>query len=162
MFLRTEYISTKKLIGLSLQMSLANNKTFELWRQFMPRRKEITNAVDKLLYSMQVYSENYNPANMNATFEKRAVVAVSNFENTPNGMQTFILPAGKYAVFLHKGTAADAPKIFQYIFNVWLPNSNYMLDNRPHFEILGEKYKNNDSSSEEEVWIPIRDKQPEK
>jgi predicted transcriptional regulator YdeE len=32
------------------------------------------------------------------------------------------------------------------------------IDNRPHFEVLGDKYKNNDPSSEEEIWIPIRKK----
>jgi AraC family transcriptional regulator len=29
------------------------------------------------------------------------------------------------------------------------------LDDRPHFEVLGEKYKNNDPTSEKEIWIPI-------
>jgi hypothetical protein len=31
-----------------------------------------------------------------------------------------------------------------------------MLDNRPHFEILGEKYKNADPDSEEDVYIPVK------
>jgi AraC family transcriptional regulator len=43
-----------------------------------------------------------------------------------------------------------------YIFNTWLPQSNYQLAPRPHFEILGEKYKNNHPDSEEEIWIPIQ------
>jgi len=47
---------------------------------------------------------------------------------------------------------------FQKIYTVWLPASDYVLDNRPHFEVLGDKYKNNDPSSEEEVWIPIKPK----
>ena len=37
-----------------------------------------------------------------------------------------------------------------------MPASEYILDKRPHFEILGEKYKNDDPASEEEVWIPVR------
>jgi AraC family transcriptional regulator len=41
----------------------------------------------------------------------------------------------------------------------WLPSSDYVLDNRPHFEILGEKYKINDPESEEKIWIPVRKKQ---
>ncbi|MEP7234441.1 MAG: GyrI-like domain-containing protein, partial [Ignavibacteriota bacterium] len=45
---------------------------------------------------------------------------------------------------------------FQYILRTWVPNSNYELDDRPHFEILGEKYKKDDPSSEEEIWIPIK------
>jgi len=32
------------------------------------------------------------------------------------------------------------------------------LDDRPHFEVLGDKYKNADPDSEEEIWIPIRTK----
>lgn len=52
-------------------------------------------------------------------------------------------------------------KIFEYIFVEWLPDTIYELDNRPHFEILGEKYKNNDPDSEEDLWIPIRDKKHE-
>jgi AraC family transcriptional regulator len=39
-----------------------------------------------------------------------------------------------------------------------LPNLGYTLDDRAHFEVLGEKYKNNDPLSEEEIWIPIKKK----
>ncbi|MCB0855813.1 MAG: GyrI-like domain-containing protein, partial [Bacteroidetes bacterium] len=46
--------------------------------------------------------------------------------------------------------------IFQYIFFECLPKSDYLLDNRPHFEVLGEKAKLNDPNSEEEIWVPIR------
>ena len=35
-------------------------------------------------------------------------------------------------------------------------HSEYEFDNRPQFEILGEKYKNNAPDSEEEIWIPIK------
>jgi AraC family transcriptional regulator len=72
-------------------------------------------------------------------------------------METFVLSGGEYAVFDYKGSSNDS-SIFQYIFMNWLPNSGYNLDNRPHFEVLGEKYKNNDPTSEEEIWIPIRNK----
>jgi hypothetical protein len=30
------------------------------------------------------------------------------------------------------------------------------LDDRPHFEVLGSKYRNNDPESEEETWIPTK------
>jgi AraC family transcriptional regulator len=64
---------------------------------------------------------------------------------------------GLYAVFNYKGSNMDH-SIFEYIFRSWLPDSEYYLDNRPHFEVLGDKYKNNDPSSEEEIWIPIKPK----
>ena len=72
-------------------------------------------------------------------------------------METFSLTGGLYAVFDYKGSTNDL-SIFQYILGVWLPSSEYVLDHRPHFEVLGDKYKNNGPISEEEIWIPIKRK----
>ena len=70
-------------------------------------------------------------------------------------METFIMTGGLSAVFDYKGLNTDNA-IFRYIFETWIPNSDYVLDNRPHFEVLGDKYRNNDPTSEEEIWIPVR------
>ncbi|MES2616671.1 MAG: GyrI-like domain-containing protein [Bacteroidota bacterium] len=150
-------INEKYFIGQHMTMSLAVNRTGELWRGFMPRRREISNPVSNEMYSLQVYPPNYfYPFNPTTEFEKWALIEVNNFENIPSGMEKFVLPQGDYAVFQYKGDATNAAATFQYIFNTWLPASGYQLDHRPHFEILGEKYKNNDPDSEEEIWIPIK------
>ena len=156
---RIEVIKEKMLIGNRLTMSLANNRTGELWRSFMPRRREISKPISNNLISMQVYKPTYftefNPA---AEFEKWAAIEVSDYNNVPEDLETFTLTGGLYAVFDYRGLSTDS-SIFQYIFGTWLPNSDYLLDNRPHFEILGDKYKNDDPTSEEEIWIPVRQKQ---
>lgn len=155
---RIETLQEKKLIGKHLTMSFANNKTGELWKSFMPHRKAITNAVGINLYSMQLYApEFFKQFNPHAPFEKWAAVEVSDFDNIPEEMEAFTLAGGFYAVFLHKGSSTDN-STFQYIFSTWLPNSEYILDDRPHFELLGVKYKNADSDSEEETWVPIKHK----
>lgn len=155
-------VPEKKLIGKHLTMTFAENKTSELWRSFMPRRKEIAHAVSTDLFSMQVYDPSFNFArfNPNNPFEKWAAVEVTNFEVIPEGMEAFTLPGGLYAIFIHKGPASDGPRTFRHIFGTWLPDSDYLIDNRPHFEILGEKYKHEDPDSEEEVWVPVRMKHP--
>lgn len=154
---RIDTIDEKKLVGKRMKMSLSNNQTGALWQSFMPKRTEIKGAVGKELYSMQIYDasyfQNFNP---HTEFEKWAAIEVNQFDRVPDGMETFTLKAGLYAVFLHKGAAVTATETFQHIFGIWLPESEYILDNRPHFEILGEKYKNNDPNSEEEIWIPIK------
>lgn len=151
-------LQPKKLVGIRLSMSLANNKTAELWRAFMPQRNQVANKVNNDLVSMQIYSPTYythfNSANQ---FEKWATVEVTNFDSVPQQMETFVLPKGLYAVFDYKGLNTD-PAIFMYIFQTWLPSSDYVLDQRPHFEILGDKYKNNDPESEEQIWIPVAPK----
>jgi AraC family transcriptional regulator len=137
---------------------MAVNRTFELWKNFMPRRKEIKNTVGDDLFSVQIYDSKFNFTHfeINANFEKWAAVEVADFSNVPDGMQTLVLPPGLYAVFLHVGPASEGEKTFRYIFETWIPNSNYQLDNRPHFEILCSKYKHNDPDSEEEIWIPVK------
>jgi len=157
---RIEILQEKKLVGKRIVMSLSTDKTVDLWRSFMPMRKEIKNIIGNELYSMQVYSQTYfNDFNPNTEFEKWACMEVTDFDSIPNEMESFTLKGGLYAVFLHKGTASEGQKTFQYIFETWLPNSVYVLDNRPHFEILGAKYKNEDTDSEEELSIPIKHKE---
>jgi AraC family transcriptional regulator len=149
-------IESKKLLGICLEMSLAENRTGELWRSFMPRLKEIETWVGNNLYSLQVYDEDYfQRFDPRREFEKWALVEVKNFSVIPDEMEPFELPGGLYAVFQHKGMGTE---IFQYIFSEWLPKSDYFLDNRPHFEILGEKYKQGSPDSEEEIWIPVKSK----
>jgi AraC family transcriptional regulator len=152
---KIELLAEKKLIGKRMTMSLSNNKTGELWRSFIPRRKEIQNNLTSDMISMQVYDQLIELGDLDQEFEKWAVIEVSDFETIPDGMETFTVPSGLYAVFHYKGSSMDT-RIFEYIFGTWLPNSVYILDNRPHFEVLGSKYKNGDPNSEEEIWIPIK------
>ena len=153
---RIEILIEKKLVGRRLTMSFADYKIGELWRSFIPKRKEITNNLTNDLISLVVYKSghftDFKPTN---EFEKWATVEVSDFDKVPVEMETFVLPGGLYAVFDYKGLSTDN-SIFQYILGTWLPESEYVIDDRPHFEVLGAKYKNNDPSSEEEIWIPIK------
>jgi AraC family transcriptional regulator len=140
-------------------MSYADYRIGELWGSFMPRRKEIKNDLTNDLISLVVYAPNhfidFKPTN---EFERWATVEVENFNKVPDEMETYNLSSGLYAVFNYKGMSSGAAAFFRYIYSEWVPNSNYILDDRAHFEVLGEKYKNNDPSSEEEIWIPIKAK----
>lgn len=139
-------------------MSLADNKTFTLFSGFMPKRNEIKNTISSDIFCLKTYSpdyfKNFSPTN---TFEKWALMEVNDFSNIPEGMETFQVPEGLYAIFHYKGLNTDF-SIFQYIFSRWIPNSEYILDDRPHFDIMGAKYKNNDPESEEDLYIPIKKK----
>ena len=154
---KIEISNEKKLVGKRMTMSYADYRIGQLWGSFMPRRKEITNNLTNDLISMVVYQSthfaDFKPTN---EFEKWATVEVANFNNVPDEMETYILPSGLYAVFLYEGMATSISSFYENIFTVWIPNSAYVLDDRAHFEVLGEKYKNNDPSSEEEIWIPIK------
>jgi AraC family transcriptional regulator len=156
---RFEILTEKKLVGKRIEMSYSDNRTFELWRTFMPRRPEIQKESGSNLYSVEVYDQKFFDAfNPERKFEKWAAIEVAEFDKVPDGMETMILPRGLYAIFLHKGPASAGAKTYEYIFRNWLPNSDWVLDDRPHFALMGEKYKKEDPSSEEDIWIPIKSK----
>ena len=158
---RIEELAGKKMIGKRMMMSFSQNRTYGLWSSFMPVRKKIQNNIGIELYSIEVYPpfffDTFSPA---AEFEKWAAVEVTDFEAIPDEMETLTIPGGLYAVFVHKGPATDGPTTYQSIFGTWLPGSEYVLDNRPHFAVMGQKYNHEDPDSEEEIWIPVKQKNP--
>lgn len=148
------------MVGKSIRMSLANNRTQELWRSFMLEKAVLKKTVGKDLYSIQVYDGlvYFHDFSLKTEFTKWAAIEVETHDNIPIGFKPFTLKSDLYGVFLHKGPASELQKTLQFILGQWLPNSEYAIDDRPHFEILGEHYKNDDPDSEEEVWIPIKKK----
>jgi AraC family transcriptional regulator len=155
---RIKTLSTIRLIGQKRRMSVANNQTKELWQTFMPQKGTIRHSIDNHLYSLEVYDSTDYVRSYDPTKEcdKWAAIAVSEFTSVPEDMAVLVLPEGRYAVFSYKGKASDAPQVYQYIYGEWLPKSEYELDDRPHFALMGDKYKGDDPDSEEEIWIPVR------
>jgi AraC family transcriptional regulator len=155
---KIEQSPNRILIGMALTMSLAADKTFQLFRQFMSRRKEISHRINGDVLDLKIYPENYfrnfSPA---AIFTKWAMTEVSAVEEIPAGMEVFQLPGGLYAVFHHQGLMTDN-SIFAYIYSDWLPRSTYQLDDRPHFDILSEKTQLRDPEASQEIWVPIKSK----
>ena len=148
----------KFLVGMSATMSISTDTTSSLWQRFMPRRKEIKNSIGSALYSVQNFSESgsfesFTPATV---FEKWAAVEVPGADAVPEAMQLFVLHGGDYAVFEHRGVPSEFPKTLRYIFSQWLPQSDWQLDEREHFELLQPGWRADDPEAREEVWIPVK------
>ncbi|GAA4324063.1 hypothetical protein GCM10023115_53150 [Pontixanthobacter gangjinensis] len=152
-------IEAKKLVGISLHTSLADDKTALLWKRFMSRKDKIKNKLSDDLYSVQVYDEGFIEGHFNSQsiFEKWAALEVEDYSELEEGMKGLKLPGGLYAVFTHHGTSKEFAGTARFIFEEWLPASEYQLDDRPHFEVLGEDYKGPENpESKEKIWIPIK------
>ena len=157
-FARISLQPDKLLVGMAAEMSVASDATPILWRRFMPRRKEIQNTVSEALYSVQSFSEsdgfeNFTPETV---FEKWAAVEVTSRDSVPDDMQLFVLRGGHFAIFDHQGPPSEFPKTLNFIFSEWLPQSDWQLDDREHFEMLLPGWRADDPSAREEVWIPIK------
>jgi AraC family transcriptional regulator len=156
---RIEILKETKLIGKKMRMSFTNNKTSKLWQSFMPRRSEIENSISLELYSIEIYDKAFfNHFNPTKEFEKWAAISVNKLDTIPDDMEGLVIPEGKYAVFCYKGKASEAQETYQHIYGNWIPDSEWDLDDRPHFALMGAKYKGESPESEEEIWIPIKKK----
>ncbi|MBT8323235.1 MAG: GyrI-like domain-containing protein [Eudoraea sp.] len=145
-----------QLVGLKRTMSLSQNQTRELWQSFMPEWKA-AGLPRTEFYSVEVYPEGYFASfDPNKDFDKWAAVLDTADFPALETWDTLEVPAGLYAVFLYKGASSEVHKMYQYIIGTWIPNSEYQLDNRPHMGIMGEKYRNDDPESEEELWVPVK------
>lgn len=146
----------KLLAGVRRRVSLVHDLTSEIWREFRTREGDIEGRIGSESYSAKVYDAGYSFEHLDpaAAFEKWAAAEV----NGPLGkFEMLDVPAGEYAVFLHKGIAAQASRTFGYIFGEWLPRSGYELADRPHFEVLPAGYDPFDPEAEEEIWIPVQE-----
>lgn len=147
------------IIGMRADMSFQNinEETGKLARQFMPRRHEVKNRVGTHTFSLQNYNHfDFKSLNPSITFEKWVGVEVSDASFFPEGMEVLTIPAGNYLVFDYQGSAHGFPAFWQQLHGDWLPNSEFELDNRPHFEKLPEGYNPMDSNAKEEVWVPVK------
>jgi AraC family transcriptional regulator len=156
---RIEQTKDRYVVGMKTNLTIQSiqQETGNLARQFMPRRHEVVSRIGKHVFSIQDYGNlQMKDITPQTTFEKWIGIEVSNFDAIPEGMEKFVLKAGTYAVFTYKGSIQDFPKSRQYIFQDWLPNSNYKIDNKAHFEELSEDYSKDLQNTEEDVWIPVK------
>jgi len=138
-------------------MSRRKDRTAELWASFMPIRKQVKNRVGTHFMSMQVYPGSVaSSLTPDTLFQKWAVVEVSGHGVIPDGMSSYNLEGGRYAVFIHKGPASFFPATMTQIFAGWLPSSGLEIDRREHFEVLEDGYSPTDPNASEEIWIPIK------
>jgi AraC family transcriptional regulator len=157
MFLRIEEIDERNLVGIKIRTSTAEKSTRDLWQTFKPLARTIRGRESTDFYSVEVFDaatnfENFTPE---TPFEKWAAVEVSGGEDVPDGMETMTL-SGTYAVFLHTGLPSDFPATSRYIFDEWMPASDYVVDRRPHFEIMTADYLPDDPEATEEIYVPVK------
>jgi len=126
-----------------------------LWQQYGPRQHEIGSrkneaAIGAVYCLDQIENE---PANQCFYF---ACAEVTDATTVPEGMEAREIPAGKYAVFTHKGKIENIGHTMGYIYGSWLPRSEHELRDAPELEIYGEKFDADSDDSEMEVCIPIK------
>ncbi|MBK7526796.1 MAG: GyrI-like domain-containing protein [Sphingobacteriales bacterium] len=129
----------------------------KLWDDFVPRMSEVPNQAANNhafgICTMQHPDINTLPSGQ---FIYMASLAVDAYPAVlPQGMTTFELPAGKYAVFTHTGKLADFGNTVRYIYDEWLKTANRADYSYPDFELYDERFDPNAETGEIDIYIPV-------
>lgn len=129
-----------------------------LWDAYLPRAREIRNRLGPVDVGL---CEEYRPPEAAAREAPGgdcyyiAGTEVSSLEDVPAGMVAKVVPAGRYAVFTHRGSLAKLEYTMNYIYGSWLPKSGFEREERPDLEVYDERFKGDREDSELDVYIPI-------
>lgn len=80
---------------------------------------------------------------------------VSSFTEVPEGMESKVVPAGRYAVFEHHGKLDGIEMTMNAIYGSWLPQSGHELREAPDLEVYDKRFAFGKDSSILEICIPI-------
>lgn len=85
-------------------------------------------------------------------FAYMAGVTVDQLTAIPEGMETIVIPGGKYAIFTFKDHISKIKDFWQQIYTELLPQAQLVPREAMSFELYDERFQNN---GECDIYIPI-------
>lgn len=73
----------------------------------------------------------------------------------PDGMERFLAPAGRYAVWIHEGPVAELHMTMRAIFETGLKDAALAFRLAPELERYDESFDPKTGSGRVELWIPV-------
>lgn len=145
----------KYLVGVSyFKQNLEDLNLSDEWAGFMKSVNLIQNKVDPAyFYQIQYWSDNQNIEGMHFFIG----VEVTDIKSIDPQFVIKFIPNGKYLKFIHKGLSRNVGYTYRYIYNQFLPSSNYTLNAPFNFEFYGENYTSpNSEHAESLLYIPVQ------
>jgi len=147
------------VVGLKYRGQNRQGQVRQLWRRFALRAAEIGQQVSGGSYGvMGGYEQpcggmgNYDPSY--GEFDYLAGVEVDSVANMPAGMESWEIPEQQYAVFVFP--FRDMRQNYRYIYQEWLPASEYQLAEAPELEFYPATFDPDDQNSEMFLYLPIK------
>jgi AraC family transcriptional regulator len=125
-----------------------------LWDRFMHRAKEVSGRRGDAMYGI-VYGRPEAERSHADELQYIAGVAVDSAATVPAGMVIYTVPAGKFAVFFHRGPITNIAETCREIYRVWLPQSPWQHAGTADVELYDERFDCESEASEMEYWVPV-------
>nr|WP_281272074.1 GyrI-like domain-containing protein [Paenibacillus flagellatus] len=149
----------RKLIGLSVRTSIrdntANRTVARLWETVSQRLRDIPESISSRRVGALTFPSIFHPET--SEFVYFAGYEARESEEAPAGMETQIVPSGRYVAFANDGLLSEIDFIYAYYNNVWLPQSGYEGTGGIEVELYEEAFAGVDRGKNEPiVCFPIR------
>ena len=130
----------------------------EAWQELKSNWDKIDRENPHTMYGFEDYSDDFNKEPLQ--FYYMAAVEAKSDTNIPDGMCMKKIPKSMYAVFTINGNNAndEIAKAFRYIYDVWLPCSEYCLSDElcADFEYYDERWDCQSASAQMDLYIPVK------
>lgn len=128
-----------------------------LWQRFGPFIGRVPHQVPGVAFGVCMQSDSSAKS-----VDYVAGCEVTEVDDLPAEFSQVVIPAQRYAVFVHGGIAAQIQHTVQAIFHEWLPQSNCVAmqagdDRVGFFERYGPGFDPQRGSGDIELWVPITD-----
>ncbi|TYQ12716.1 UNVERIFIED_CONTAM: AraC family transcriptional regulator [Acetivibrio alkalicellulosi] len=148
------YLGEIKLVGIPFyyDLSMGNDLT-EHWSLLTQNISVIPNVKKPFkFYQLQFWF----PDQDNDSIYFYVAIEVDELEFIPIQLTAKTIPNQTYLKFRHKGLANQVGHTYQYIYEEWLPASDYKLPGHFNFEYYGAEYLGPyNENSVSEIYIPI-------
>lgn len=123
------------------------------WARFINEIQTVRNkTTPERYYQVQYWSENQE---IGGLFFFTGVEVIEAIDLNPLFVVKTI-PKGKYLRFIHKGLSNKVGYTYKFIYNQFLPDTEYKLTKPLNFEFYGERYKGPcNEQSESDIFIPV-------
>lgn len=130
----------------------------EAWSELKANLDKIKILHPNIMYGFEDYSEDFCSDPLQ--FYYMAAVEVKSEADIPNMFYVKKVPESLYAVFTVDGNNSNGEigKAFRYIYDVWLPNSEYCLSDKicADFEYYDERWNCRSVSPQLDLYIPVQ------
>ncbi len=125
-----------------------------LWDRLWKRSSEIPGRIGHAMYGI-IYGRPEEQRSHPDELQYIAGVPSLPAAAVPEGMVSRTIPAGTFAVFLHRGPIQKIGETCHEIYRVWLPQSRWQHAEIADVELYDERFDCEGKVSEMEYWISV-------
>lgn len=148
----------RKIIGCSYTLKNVFSETQDFleilkdhWSNFIKRLPEIQTLPSLHRYGVLKDDSCFDDDN----FIYFSGVEVMNYDHIPKGLETYTLPAQTYAVFQSEGRGENSAQTMDYIYGIWLPQSEFKRDSGDDYELFDQGFSLDSKNSYYYYYLPV-------